>query len=64
MNEENSLRRYKAGSPGKQSYSENSAKEFGYANNHYNAPEFDRETGYHIENMKNGGNNILVSREF
>ncbi len=61
MNEESSLRRFKAGSPGKQSHSENSAKELAYAKNNYNSPEFDRETGNHIENMKNGGNNILVS---
>ena len=64
MNEENSIRRFKTNSPVKQAHSENSVKDLMYASNPYNNSDFDRETGHHVESMKNGGNNILVSANY
>ena len=64
MSEANLQRRFKTNlAGGKQIHSENSSKDLNNVGI-YNLTEFDRDTTRHIEDMRNGANNILVSTLF
>ena len=61
MNEDNSQRRFRPNQlPKQQLYSDYGSKDARFEKNHLHA-DFDQDTRRHIDDMKQGGNKILVN---